>query len=673
MHLTLEQVQNVFALKNIYWVALYPLIAAFIIIIGRGFKLYKMKEPSMLLTVFATFLGLVHTCFAASKALELGHGAIPTLEVNIPWIVTGGLTFSVGYLFDSMSLMMLFVVTFISLLIQIYTHGYMEKDPGYSKFFAYLALFNFSMLGLVLSTNLFQIYIFWEMVGVCSYLLIGFWFTRPAAGKACVKAFLMNRVGDFGLLVGILTFLFVTFQWWNTQYLVAHPDQALLSFQGFSDAAHFALNAVGPWPFALIAIFIFMGPMAKSAQVPLHTWLPDAMEGPTPISALIHAATMVAAGVYLVGRVYPVFAESALASQFVTVIGVLTAFIAATIALTQMDIKKALAYSTVSQLGFMMVGMGVGAFTAGLFHLFTHAFFKAMLFLGSGSVIHAVHDEQDMRHMGGLAKYLPATHWTYLIGTLAISAALPFSGFWSKDEILVGALSQPFIFLVLALTAGLTSFYMFRTYFLTFTGEYRGHHEPHHESKVMTIPLMILAIPSIAIGFYLSGHVEGWPSFEQFIHFGAAHEGGEGHHAPILLFGINMMEQIGFLPLVAWISWLIGVAGFVVAYLFYNTKVPFVIENSIKSAIPGVYRFFEQKWCFDEAYQSFVDKGYLNFANHSANFDKNRIDGLVNWTGQTVMSSGQALKQLQNGKVQLYIAVLFYSVCVLSLLLMYLL
>jgi NAD(P)H-quinone oxidoreductase subunit 5 len=672
-----------YSIQHIWLVAIYPLIAALLIILGRSFHIFKAKEISMGLTVGATALGLLHTIIATKNALVMGGGHIPTVEANIPWIQAGNFVLSIGYLFDPMSLMMLFVVTFISMLIQIYTHGYMEKDPGYSKFFAYLALFNFSMLGLVLSTNLFQMYIFWEMVGVCSYLLIGFWFTKPSAAKAAVKAFLMNRVGDFGLLIGILSFLFFSFNWWTSTYLVENPSQALLSFQGFGGAVEYILTQVqlNPVAFGVIAFLIFMGPMAKSAQVPLHTWLPDAMEGPTPISALIHAATMVAAGIFLVGRVYPVFSASPeLAMPLVASIGLATAFVAATIAITQMDIKKALAYSTVSQLGFMMVAMGVGAFSAGLFHLFTHAFFKAMLFLCSGSVIHALHDEQDMHHMGGLKKYLPITRLTYLIGTLSISGFF-LSGFWSKDEILVGTLSQPIFFYALLFTAGLTAFYMFRTYFLTFSGEYRGHHHPHHEAKVMTYPLLILAVPSVLIGWLMSGHAPGfeWFTFDSLIHYGAHAEGGHGPaNLPASMAFWMEHDPVLHLPVVAWVSLLVGMAGWAVAYIMYRTPAPaavFAAEDSLRQ-LPGLsclHKVFSNKYYFDESYQAFVDKVYLWFANASASFDKGQIDGVVNSAGQSVMSSGVGLSRLQTGKVQAYIAVLFYGVCVLSLVLMYVL
>lgn len=681
MHPTLTELHP--SIQSIWMVAVYPLVAALLIILGRSMNLIREKTVCMGLTVFATALGLIHTLVAAKHGIALGTAEhwFPTIEKNITWMQAGELSFSLGYLLDPMSLMMLFVVTFISLFIQIYTHGYMETDKGYAKFYAYLALFNFSMLGLVLSTNLFQMYIFWEMVGVCSYLLIGFWFTRPPAAAAAVKAFLMNRVGDFGLLVGILMFLFFSFPFW-ANYVQQNPDQAFLSFQGFGEAAKAVMAATGPGAFAVICLLIFMGPMAKSAQVPLHTWLPDAMEGPTPISALIHAATMVAAGVYLVGRVYPVFSMSEGAMAFITIIGVITAVIAATIALTQYDIKKALAYSTVSQLGFMMVGMGVGAFSAGLFHLFTHAFFKAMLFLCSGSVIHAMHDEQDMRHMGGLAKYLPMTHLTYLVGTLAISGFF-LSGFWSKDEILSGASVTPGVFYTLMVTAGLTAFYMFRTYFLTFTGEFRGHHEPHQESKVMTIPLLVLMVPSIAIGFVLSGHCPNFvtgsgmfPAFHDLIYFG--HHSAGGHHAPAGTPEYMKIWHQAFngLPVVAWTSLLIGALGAFVAFLMYaspKAKAVFAVEDALRNA-PGlrvVFNIFSNKWYFDEYYKAFVDKVYLVFANASAAFDKNQIDGLVNLAGTSVMSGGNALRLLQNGKVQTYVAFLFWGMCVVGLFVMF--
>lgn len=668
--------------NNLWVVPFYPLLAFFIIVLGRAFGrtsgLFAKKEVCSFLTIFATFLGLMHTLFGALPWLFSQSGSHPVvIEHNFPWLQAGNFTLSLGYLLDSMSVMMLFVVTFISLFIQIYTHGYMKHDPGYAKFFAYLALFNFSMLGLVLSTNLFQIYIFWELVGVSSYLLIGFWFTRPSAAAAAVKAFLMNRVGDFGFLFGILGFLYFT---WNalpghesvltwSKYLAAHPNHALLSFQALpvmvqTCSAQLANN---PLLLTVIALLLFMGPMAKSAQVPLHTWLPDAMEGPTPISALIHAATMVAAGIYLVGRAYPIFNTSSSAMFIIAIIGTLTAVVAATIALTQYDIKKALAYSTMSQLGFMMAGMGVGAFTAGLFHLFTHAFFKAMLFLCSGSIIHACEDEQDMRKMGGLAAKLPLTHWTYLIGCLAISGLLWTSGFWSKDLILEGAKEAPgfgFVYWSLAITAGLTSFYMFRTYFLTFHGRYRGEAHVHHEDSWMTLPLLVLAVPSAFIGLALAGlkdvKIVGLPAFAQYIHYGVTTH-AEGHHT--FLQAITSDVGLG--------SLIFGVSGLVLAWLFYSVApaIPAAIRNAPFAS--ALFTLFSRKWYFDDLYQTFVDRVYLAFARGSSRFDRGGVDGLVNWTGRAVLTSGYGLRYLQSGKVQTYIAVMFFSLVVLSLLLFY--
>jgi len=659
-------------IHHIWVVALYPLMAFFLIVLGRAFGrengIFAKKEVCSALTILATFLGLLHTVLGALPWLLSQPGdAVNAIEQNFAFLQTGDFRLSVGYLLDSMSVMMLFVVTFISLLIQIYTHGYMKHDPGYAKFFGYLALFNFSMLGLVLSSNLFQIYIFWELVGVSSYLLIGFWFTKPSAAAAAVKAFLMNRVGDFGFLFGILGLLYFSYPLWNAYLsMPAHQDMALLSFRALPDMVApimASANHMNPILFTTICILLFMGPMAKSAQLPLHTWLPDAMEGPTPISALIHAATMVAAGVYLIGRAYPIFSHSHEAMSFIALIGTLTAVVAATIALVQYDIKKALAYSTMSQLGFMVAAMGIGAFTAGLFHLFTHAFFKAMLFLCSGSVIHACEDEQDMRQMGGLAGKLPITHLAYLIGTLAISGLLWTSGFWSKDMILAHAKEHaPLISWALSITAGMTSFYMFRTYFLTFLGKYRGSAHVHHEDNFMVLPLLVLAIPSALIGIVMAGltnvQISMIPAFGQYINFG----GAELEHLSLMQ---AITSPVGITSLI------FGLSGLVLAFLFYMVApgIPAGIRNA--ALVRPVFNFLTRKWYFDDLYQGFVDRVYLAFARGSATFDRNAIDGVVNGAGQTVMGTGTALRELQSGKVQTYIAVMFFSVVTLALLLFY--
>jgi NAD(P)H-quinone oxidoreductase subunit 5 len=660
-------------IHSIWMVAIYPLMAFLGIVAMRSFfagnGILGKKEWASALTIFATFLGLLHTLYGALPWLlaQDGH-AVQAIEKNFPWIHVGDFTLSVGYLLDGMSVMMLFVVTFISLLIQIYTHGYMKHDEGYAKFFAYLALFNFSMLGLVLSTNLFQIYVFWELVGVSSYLLIGFWFKKPSAAAACMKAFLMNRVGDFGFLFGILGLLLLSYSQWSSYLaLPGHQNMAMLSFRALGDMIPqltMAADSINPWCFTVVALLLFMGPMAKSAQLPLHTWLPDAMEGPTPISALIHAATMVAAGVYLIGRTYPVFHASEMAMIIVTLVGTLTAVVAATIAITQYDIKKALAYSTMSQLGFMVAAMGLGSFTAGLFHLFTHAFFKAMLFLCSGSVIHACEDEQDMRKMGGLRKKLPVTHLAYLIGTLAISGIL-LSGFWSKDLILEGA--QKFsmgIYWDLAVTAGLTSFYMFRTYFLTFWGQYRGSAHVHAEDPWMVIPLLVLAVPSAVIGALMAGlsdfKLSFIPAFQTYIHFGTD---THAEHAHSLMSAIS--SPVGQSSL------MIGGAGLVLAFLFY--VVAPAIPEALRKApvINTMFRLFSRKWYFDELYTGFVDNVYLMFAKGSSRFDKSGIDALVNGTARFVLSSGYALREIQSGKLQTYLAVLFFSLVMFALLMFY--
>lgn len=626
-----------FALDFIWLVPIYPLIAFIAIVLGRWSGLFPEKT-GVSLVVASTFLGLVHTLLF----LNAWGPAYHTVEVNWPWLQAGTLALPMGYMVDATGMMMLLVVTSVSLLIQIYTHGYMNHDPGYSRFYAYLALFNFSMLSLVLSSNLFQMYIFWEMVGVSSYLLIGFWFTRPSAAQAALKAFLMNRIGDFGLLLGILTLLFFTWNYW---------PGPILTFTHMEGAAKVALESAGPWIFTLMALLIFMGPVAKSAQIPLHTWLPDAMEGPTPISALIHAATMVAAGVFLIARMYPLFTMSESAMMVIAWVGIITAVVAATIALTQVDIKKALAYSTMSQLGYMVMAMGIGAFSAGLFHLMTHAYFKAMLFLCSGSVIHGCHDEQDMRKMGGLWKFMPVTAATYLIGTIAITGVLPFSGFWSKDEIIASAQSQPLLFALALATAGMTAFYMFRTYFMTFHGEYRGHEHPHESPKVMTLPLVALAIPSVGIGLLLSG-MFGFPSFGEFVHAGGHH----GHHEPnFMVMGLSVLVALG---------------GLLTAWLMYG-KPKALDPNKIATAFRPAYDLLWNKWYFDHIYGAIAKNVYLPIAALSAWFDRTIIDGIVGLTASTVYVGGGALRALQNGRVQTYLVFFASGILLLAVILLW--
>jgi NAD(P)H-quinone oxidoreductase subunit 5 len=623
-----------FFVENAGIIAFLPLWVFLIIVFAQNLFIFENKKFTLWLTAASTFIGLV--CSAFILAWTINH---PEAYVqNFNWLEAGNIKLSLGVIVDRLSAMMLVVVTSVSLLIQIYSHEYMDNDDGYHRFFAYLNLFNFSMLGLVLSSNLFQTYIFWELVGVSSYLLIGFWFRRPSAAGAATKAFLMNRIGDFGLLLGILLFVFYSLGWWN------NSGDVLLSFTSMPEAVKQVHGLAGASLYAVIAILIFMGPVAKSAQFPLHTWLPDAMEGPTPISALIHAATMVAAGVYLIARVYPVFEISPLAMNVIMYTGATTALMAATIAITQQDIKKALAYSTCSQLGFMVMAMGAGAYAAGLFHLMTHAYFKAMLFLCSGAVIHGLSDQQDMRYMGGLRKHMPAVAYTYLIGCLAISGIF-LSGFWSKEEIFSGLYEHnQFLLLILAMIiAGMTAFYMFRTYFLTFEGEYRGNAHPHNAGKVLTLPLIILAVPSAIIGFVLCGKF-GFPSFDAFIR--PVEE--VAHHSE------NLMIPI--------LSLLVSLAGVGLAALLYTDKLRNAAKinlDSFISKIKPVYNFSTNLWYIDRTYSNFVKLVVVPVSEFLSAFDKFVVDGIVNFVGLFARFNGWILRLFQTGNVQTYATIMF--------------
>ncbi|MEZ4575249.1 MAG: NADH-quinone oxidoreductase subunit L [Vampirovibrionales bacterium] len=635
-------------LSNVWMVAIYPLIAFAIIMFGRWQGFLKTKPVTAAIVVLSTLMSFLHTLGVFNVYKEI-IGITPTIGETFHWLHVGALHMDVGWMLDPTGFMMLFVVTVVSALIQVYTYGYMEEDPNFHRFYAYLALFNFSMLALVLAPNLVQMYMFWEMVGVSSYLLIGFWVSRPSAASAAVKAFLMNRVGDFGLLVGLLSFTFLTWAFWSGD---AAPG--LLSFPALGKASEYLMLHHGTAIFSIVGLLIFLGPVAKSAQLPLHTWLPDAMEGPTPISALIHAATMVAAGVFLIARMYPMYNMPG-GEMIMTVIawvGGLTAVVAATIALTQFDIKKALAYSTMSQLGYMVMAMGLGAYAAGLFHLMTHAFFKAMLFLASGSVIHGCHHEQDMRRMGGLHKTMPITAWVYLIGTIAITGVLPFSGFWSKDEIVAAAFShQTLLYYIAVGTAGLTAFYMFRTYFMTFTGQYRGHHEAHESPLVMTLPLILLAIPSIGIGWLLSGFfVTDFPSFATLINAPASFHHHAAHHINWTVLGTSMVVVMG---------------GFAAAFAMYSPMRLLDPALFVNGAKP-LYTLFSNKWYWDEFYSFIARQVYLTVAQVSAWFDKAVIDGLVGLSAFSVNMSASGLRQLQNGRVQSYLLVFVLGLLLLS-------
>ncbi|MEK6584729.1 MAG: NADH-quinone oxidoreductase subunit L, partial [Nitrospirota bacterium] len=486
--------------------ALIPLLplTAFLIL---GLAGRHINARAHLVAVPAVLLSLA---LSVGAFVEVASGSVISLPLYT-WLTSGTLDIHIGLHIDRLTAVMLLLVTGVSSLVHVYTIGYMHGDPGYARFFGYIALFTFSMLMLVLADNLLQLFVFWEAVGLCSYLLIGHWYERASACAAATKAFLVNRVGDFGFMLGLLL---VWYSFGSLNYLDIFP--------ALHEATDVTMNLLGPfggtWEvsvFTLIALLLFTGAVGKSAQVPLHVWLPDAMEGPTPISALIHAATMVTAGVFMVARLAPIYNLSPTAMSVVAITGAATMVLGATIALTQTDIKRVVAYSTVSQLGYMIMACGLGAYASGMYHLLTHGAFKALLFLGCGSVIIALHHEQDMRHMGGLKDKLPITYWTFVVGSLALAGFPLTAGFFSKDDILVSAWSSGDLGRTLTLlgllTALLTAFYSFRLVFVTFWGT--SHVDPHHAehlhepSRTITTPLIILAVLSILTGYL------GIPSF----------------------------------------------------------------------------------------------------------------------------------------------------------------
>ena len=647
-----------------------PLIGAAIVGIGLISVNQATNNLRQIVSVFiVSIIGATMVMsFAILWSQIHGHEAVTR---TIEWASAGDFHLSMGYTIDHLSAMMLVIVTTVAFLVMIYTDGYMAHDPGYVRFYAYLSIFSSSMLGLVISPNLVQIYIFWELVGMCSYLLIGFWYDRQPAADACQKAFVTNRVGDFGLLLGMLGLYWAT---GSFEFAVMGDRLGELVSTG----------AISAFLATLFAILVFLGPAAKSAQFPLHVWLPDAMEGPTPISALIHAATMVAAGVFLIARMYPVFENVPAAMTLIAWTGAFTAFLGASIALTQNDIKKGLAYSTVSQLGYMVMAMGIGSYSAGLFHLGTHAYFKAMLFLCSGSVIHGMEDvvghnptlAQDMRLMGGLRKYMPITAGAFFIGNLAICGIPPFAGFWSKDEILGQAFeANTALWFVGWLTAGLTAFYMFRMYFMTFEGEFRGndaaikqqimgeadlafgpgakdageghgHSEYPHESPLtMALPLLVLAVPSTLVG--LLGRP--WDNyFEEFIHAPGevvAEAGAFDFHEFYIMAGLSVA---------------IAVTGIIVALLMYRTKT--IDPSSIAKKVPTIYRFSLNKWYLDELFNKVFVTGIRRIARQIMEVDYRVVDGAVNLTGLAAVLSGEGLKYLENGRAQFYALIVFGAV-----------
>jgi len=630
----------------------------------------------------ATILG-VAVAFVASiyifRDVQAGNTFNGTLYT---WMEAGGLTFEVGFMIDQLTVMMMLVVTFVSLMVHIYTIGYMHEDPGYQRFFSYISLFTFSMLMLVMSNNFLQLFFGWEAVGLVSYLLIGFWYERPTAIYANLKAFLVNRVGDFGFLLGI--------------GLVAAYAGSLNYVEVFAQAGDLATQemAVTGWPLiTAICICLFIGAMGKSAQVPLHVWLPDSMEGPTPISALIHAATMVTAGIFMVARMSPLFELSDVALSFVLVIGATTALFMGFLGIVQNDIKRVVAYSTLSQLGYMTVALGVSAYSAAVFHLMTHAFFKALLFLGAGSVIMGMHHDQDMRNMGGLWKYMPVTWITSLLGSLALIGFPFFAGFYSKDSIIeaVHASHIPgagYALFCVMLGVFVTAFYSFRMYFLVFHGKERfgqaHHHDEHHHDEheedahagdhhhglapgqkphespwVVTVPLLLLAIPSVLIGFFTIEPMLFGSWFDGVIYVGDNHVGLEelaAHfHGPVAM-ALHGLQTAPF--------WL-AMGGVAVAWFFYMVKpgIPAAIQRTFKP----IHSLLENKYFFDRFNEIFFAGGarLLGKGLWKAG-DQGLIDGVaINGTAKLVGWIAQMSRLFQTGHIYQYAFTMIIGVFIL--------
>lgn len=553
------------------------------------------------------------------------------------WIPAGDFQVTIGFLVDPLSAVMLIVVTTVSLLVHIYSIGYMHGDPGFYRFFTYLPLFTFSMLMLVLANNYLELYVFWEAVGLCSYLLIGFWYTKKSASDAAKKAFIVNRVGDFGFGLGVLL-IFLTFG------TLAYAD-VFGAVEGIP-----AITALA------ISLLLFMGAMGKSSQVPLHTWLPDAMEGPSPVSALIHAATMVTAGVYMVARSMPIYETVPEALLVVAVIGTLTAFFGATAALVNNDIKRIMAYSTISQLGYMFFALGVGAWVAAIFHLMTHAFFKALLFLGAGSVMHGTGGETDIQKMGGLGKHLPVTRTTLIIAAAALAGIFPLAGFWSKDEIIGAAFLRQYyvVFAVGILVAFMTAFYSFRMIFLTFYGpeRYQQHGiHPHESPKVMTIPLVILAILTVVAGF------AGVPPEAGFIQHLLEQVGGVAHAEAAAAVGFT-----GTTIILMIVSTLVAVGGILLAWAMYLSRINVFDPEAWGRTFRGAYVFFYNKWYFDELYDFVFVRTTLALGRAMWWIDANIIDGAVNGLASLVSASSGGLRRVQTGFVQNYAFVMLLGI-----------
>ena len=620
-------------MDNFILIPLLPL-AAFVIniIFGRGI----IKNNAHWIAILAVLGSFV---IAVQSFIEAANGRIINQDVY-SWIVSGNFKVTVGFLIDQLTAIMLIVVTSISLLVHIYSVGYMHGDGGYYRFFAYLSLFTFSMLMLVMGNNLLQMYFGWEAVGLCSYFLIGFWFDKKSASDAGKKAFIVNRFGDFGFGLGLIM-IFLTLGSLHYTDIFANVGTLqgqIINIWGYN----FDLITV-------IALLLFCGAVGKSAQIPLHVWLPDAMEGPTPVSALIHAATMVTAGVFMVARFNPLFSLSPTAMNVVALTGAVTSLFAATIALVQNDIKRIVAYSTVSQLGYMFLACGVGAYGAGVFHLFTHAYFKALLFLGAGSVMHAMSGELDIQKMGGLKKYMPVTYVTFFIASLSIAGFPGLAGFFSKDEILWlaynGGPVGKIVWAMGTLVAAITAFYSFRIIFLAFHGKFRGTHEQEHHlhesPKSMTIPLIVLAVGAVSAGWLGIPGVLG---------------GGNwiGHFFMPVLGHPHVSASHSEEWMVMGISVLCGIGGIALAWFLYALKPE--IPKNLAVSFKGVYTVLWNKYYIDELYDLIIVRPAMWVSNNVliAVTDGKIIEGVVNGIPRAIGAFSARLRKIQTGYVQHY-------------------
>jgi NADH-quinone oxidoreductase subunit L len=632
-------------MTNLVWlIPLFPLIGFLINgLVGKRFS----ERTIGVIGAAAVGASFVVALLIFVELLGMAPASRSVQKIVYTWMLSGDMKIPIGFLVDPLSIIMMLVVSGVGCVIHVYSIGYMHREFGFRRYFCYLNLFVFNMLILVTANNFLLMFVGWEGVGLCSYLLIGYYYEKKSASDAGKKAFIVNRIGDFGFLLGAFL-IFTTFGTFDfTQVFAA--AQAKLTYGGMLPT--------------LMTLLLFVGATGKSAQIPLYTWLPDAMEGPTPVSALIHAATMVTAGVYMVARCSVLFALAPVSLMTVAVVGAATAFYAATIGITQYDIKRVLAYSTISQLGYMFLACGVGAFASGIFHLMTHAFFKALLFLAAGSVMHAMSGELDMRKMGGLRKHLPYTHWTYVFGALSISGIVPFAGFFSKDEILSFALQRNLIlWIVGVVAAAITAFYMFRSVFMTFYGESRVDHETahhlHESPPIMTIPLMILAFLALVgglVGIPMVGRLIGIPPsfldrFGEFLQpvFAPAHaimNAAAGHHAE----HPNEYLELGLLG----ISLAVAGTGIGLAWWMYWFRPS--VSVRMKEFFGPVHKLVYNKYWIDEIYDFLFVNSLVNFSMILwKRFDVGVIDALVNGVAAVVRRWGSALRELETGLVKDY-------------------